>query len=164
MAIPVELQREGRNEPGRYLKSCGRSSWGSQSNALTPSRLLRLSKNLPHDWKDATSSTQRHSRLISVDEGMTSSVASQLPAGVKPAACISRANTAGGSKFGRGEILEMEAGAIAELHAGRQTIGDFHLLFADGDAVDDGAPIGWRSTKKPQAGWCLPPAWRPSSL
>jgi hypothetical protein len=30
----------------------------------------------------ATSST-RHSRLISVDEGMTSSVASQLPAGVK---------------------------------------------------------------------------------
>jgi hypothetical protein len=24
--------------------------------------------------------------------------------------------------------------------------------------------IGWRSTKKPQAGWCLPPAWRPSSL
>jgi hypothetical protein len=31
----------------------------------------------------ATSSTQRHRRLISVDEGMTSSVASQLPAGVK---------------------------------------------------------------------------------
>jgi hypothetical protein len=25
---------------------------GSQSNALTPSRLLRLSKNLPHDWKE----------------------------------------------------------------------------------------------------------------
>jgi DNA helicase-2/ATP-dependent DNA helicase PcrA len=24
--------------------------------------------------------------------------------------------------------------------------------------------IGSRSTKKPQAGWCLPPAWRPSSL
>ena len=24
---------------------------GSQSNALTPSRLLRLSKSLPHDWK-----------------------------------------------------------------------------------------------------------------
>ena len=24
----------------------------SQSNALTPSRLLRLSKNLPHDWKE----------------------------------------------------------------------------------------------------------------
>ena len=24
---------------------------GSQSNALTPSRLLRLSKNLPHDWE-----------------------------------------------------------------------------------------------------------------
>jgi aspartokinase-like uncharacterized kinase len=23
-----------------------------QSNALTPSRLLRLSKNLPHDWKE----------------------------------------------------------------------------------------------------------------
>ena len=44
-------------------------------------------------------------------------------------------------KFGRGEILEMEAGAIAELHAGRQTIGDFHLLLADGDAVDDGAPL-----------------------
>jgi hypothetical protein len=29
------------------------SEWnGSQSNALTPSRLLRLSKNLPHDWKE----------------------------------------------------------------------------------------------------------------
>src|SRR5580704_17002540 len=25
---------------------------GSQSNALTPSRLLRLCKNLPHDWKE----------------------------------------------------------------------------------------------------------------
>ncbi len=25
---------------------------GSQANALTPSRLLRLSKNLPHDWKE----------------------------------------------------------------------------------------------------------------
>ena len=25
---------------------------GSQSNALTPSRLLRLSKDLPHDWKE----------------------------------------------------------------------------------------------------------------
>jgi hypothetical protein len=25
---------------------------GSQSNALTPSRLLQLSKNLPHDWKE----------------------------------------------------------------------------------------------------------------
>ena len=25
---------------------------GSQSNALTPTRLLRLSKNLPHDWKE----------------------------------------------------------------------------------------------------------------
>ena len=25
---------------------------GSQSNALTPSRLLRLNKNLPHDWKE----------------------------------------------------------------------------------------------------------------
>jgi hypothetical protein len=25
---------------------------GSQSNALTPSRLLRLSKNLPHDWSE----------------------------------------------------------------------------------------------------------------
>jgi hypothetical protein len=25
---------------------------GSQSNALTPSRLLRLSKNLPHDWEE----------------------------------------------------------------------------------------------------------------
>ena len=25
---------------------------GSQSNALTPSQLLRLSKNLPHDWKE----------------------------------------------------------------------------------------------------------------
>ena len=25
---------------------------GSQSNALTPSRLARLSKNLPHDWKE----------------------------------------------------------------------------------------------------------------
>ncbi len=25
---------------------------GSQSNALTPCRLLRLSKNLPHDWKE----------------------------------------------------------------------------------------------------------------
>jgi hypothetical protein len=25
---------------------------GSQSNALTPSRVLRLSKNLPHDWKE----------------------------------------------------------------------------------------------------------------
>src|ERR1700720_4662302 len=25
---------------------------GSQPNALTPSRLLRLSKNLPHDWKE----------------------------------------------------------------------------------------------------------------
>src|SRR6202048_1055382 len=25
---------------------------GRQSNALTPSRLLRLSKNLPHDWKE----------------------------------------------------------------------------------------------------------------
>ena len=24
----------------------------SQSNALTPSRLLRLSKDLPHDWKE----------------------------------------------------------------------------------------------------------------
>ena len=24
--------------------------------------------------------------------------------------------------------------------------------------------IGSRSTKKPQVGWCLPPAWRPSSL
>ena len=24
----------------------------SQANALTPSRLLRLSKNLPHDWKE----------------------------------------------------------------------------------------------------------------
>ena len=24
----------------------------SQSNALTPCRLLRLSKNLPHDWKE----------------------------------------------------------------------------------------------------------------
>ena len=24
--------------------------------------------------------------------------------------------------------------------------------------------IGSRSTKKPQAGWCLPPAWRRSSL
>jgi hypothetical protein len=28
---------------------------GSQSNALTPSRLLRLSKDLPHDWSE-----QRH--------------------------------------------------------------------------------------------------------
>ena len=28
---------------------------GSQSNALTPSRLLRLSKNLPHDWKEQDS-------------------------------------------------------------------------------------------------------------
>jgi hypothetical protein len=35
----------------------------------------------------------------------------------------------------------MEAGAVAELHADRQTIGDFHLLLADGDAVDDGAPL-----------------------
>ena len=25
---------------------------GSQSNALTPGRLMRLSKNLPHDWKE----------------------------------------------------------------------------------------------------------------
>jgi site-specific DNA recombinase len=25
---------------------------GSPSNALTPSRLLRLGKNLPHDWKE----------------------------------------------------------------------------------------------------------------
>jgi site-specific DNA recombinase len=25
---------------------------GSQSNALTPRRLLRLSKDLPHDWKE----------------------------------------------------------------------------------------------------------------
>src|SRR5580704_2536894 len=25
---------------------------GSQANALTPSRLRRLSKNLPHDWKE----------------------------------------------------------------------------------------------------------------
>src|SRR3981081_102519 len=29
---------------------------GSQSNALTPSRLLRLSKTLPHDWNSAVSS------------------------------------------------------------------------------------------------------------
>jgi hypothetical protein len=30
----------------------GLADAGSQSNALTPSRLLRLSKNLPHDWKE----------------------------------------------------------------------------------------------------------------
>jgi site-specific DNA recombinase len=40
--------------PISALKSCALLT-GSQSNALTPSRLLRLSKNLPHDWSE-----QRH--------------------------------------------------------------------------------------------------------
>ena len=36
---------------GRLGMNKGRLT-SSQSNALTPSRLLRLSKNLPHDWKE----------------------------------------------------------------------------------------------------------------
>jgi site-specific DNA recombinase len=58
VALPRFLARLGMNK-GR-LTSLVRLSYlgpeivrallaGSQSNALTPSRLLRLSKNLPHD-------------------------------------------------------------------------------------------------------------------
>jgi hypothetical protein len=42
---PDEMAREGPEIVRALLV-------GSQSNALTPTRLLRLSKNLPHDWKE----------------------------------------------------------------------------------------------------------------
>jgi hypothetical protein len=43
--------------PGRSEHRSRSPNWrallaGSQSDALTPCRLLRLSKNLPHDWKE----------------------------------------------------------------------------------------------------------------
>ena len=44
----------GRHSGGNfpYARTRNLTSFNDRPNALTPSRLLRLSKNLPHDWKE----------------------------------------------------------------------------------------------------------------
>jgi hypothetical protein len=53
---------------------------GSQSNALTPSRLLRLSKNLPHDWKEQRCFLKTQAKRSTSDDSKT---ASRDPAAVR---------------------------------------------------------------------------------
>ena len=87
---------------------------GSQSNALTPSRLLRLSKNLPHDWKE-----QRCFLCFAAHRGQRFAAVARSPEDSRPRNRLAPA----GSRRDRSDAPVHHPKLHAELHIDMKGLG-----------------------------------------